>query len=234
MDSLNIITAIQTILKGKLISEASDSEISKELLKIYFIIGLRPQHFPTKEQDVFIFQYLKAKFGHKTLEELYLAFDLAINQKLDLEDYKVFDQFSIEYLVRIMNAYRKWLIKTKTEIEIKEEPKLIEMIITDKEKKQDIAEWEAKKDINVHYIPLYIYDYLCEFGKIILSANEKALIYQKAAGMRYSMLQVEGGGEFTTFAEMFKKGYQEIKGDEVLRIKELAKKISVYDYLKSL
>ena len=234
MDSLSTITDIQTILNSKLIKDASDYEISKELLKIYFIIGLRPQHFPTKEQDSFIFKYLKAKFGHKTLEELYLAFDLAINQKLDLEDYKVFDQFSIEYLVRIMNAYRRWLIKTKIDLEIKEEPKLIEMTVLDEEKKQDIEEWLNKKDLNIHYIPLYIYDYLCEFEYIMLSSEEKIEKIKKAASMRFSILQAEGGGEFKAFLEMYKNGYKGLKGDEVIRVRELAKKISVYDYIKSL
>ena len=72
--------------EAKKLVNCSDAEIAKRLSSIYFLIGLRPQHFPTKEEDKIIFTYIRTKFGHRTIDELYNAFDLAINQQLELEE----------------------------------------------------------------------------------------------------------------------------------------------------
>ena len=100
-----LIMPIDTLLKAKkttLISQCSNEEIGKRLSLIYFMIGLRPQHFPSPEEDLFIFNYLRINYGHKTLDELYLAFDLAIKGTTEV-DCKVYDQFSITTVIYAEN-----------------------------------------------------------------------------------------------------------------------------------
>jgi len=96
-------------LSGKFIGQSTENEVKDKLKIIYAMIGLRPQHFPVDEEKQFLHDYIFAKYGKKTLDELVLAFDLAIQGQLDIEDIKVYDQFTCEYLAKIMNGYREWL-----------------------------------------------------------------------------------------------------------------------------
>lgn len=245
MPTLNTqIDIVKKALTGKLIAEATDKELSNRLSLVYMLIGLRPQHFPTQEQDVFIFNYIRSHYGQKTLDEITLAFDKAIQGELDIDDVKVYDQFTIEYFVRIMNGYRQWMKKVHQVAmsrikEIEQEVKTDIMQTSKQEKLDDIAEWEAKKEINFNFIPPYLYDYLCEVGKIIHTKEDKIDIYERACNVRYHELKQEAEGrdksaiaDYNKFSLMYKKGYKHITGEEVRRIRNIAKKIGVYEYLK--
>jgi len=239
------IDIVKKALTGKLIADATDKELSSKLSLVYMLIGLRPQHFPTQEQDVFIFSYIRSHYGQKTLDEINLAFDKAIQGELNLTDVKLYDQFTIEYFVRIMNAYRDWLKKVHQEAmsklkDIEQEVKVDIMQTTKEEKLEDIAEWESKKELNFNFIPPYLYDYLTEEGKIMHSPDEKMEIYERACNVRYHELKQEAEGrdksaviDYNNFNLMYKQGFRAIKGDEVQRIRNIAKKIGVYEYLKS-
>ena len=82
-------------------------------------IGLRQQHYPNQMALSFIVNYLRTNFSHKTIDELYLAFELAIQNKLDVEDVNVYDNFSIVFLEKIMQSYKKWLFKQSSEVQSK-------------------------------------------------------------------------------------------------------------------
>jgi len=104
------VAAVKERLKGKAMCVASDQEISLGLSKIYLLVGLRPHHFPTMEEDLFLFTFIRNHFGRKTLSEMEYAFELAVTNQLDIDDIKVYDQFTPEYFARIMNAYKRWLM----------------------------------------------------------------------------------------------------------------------------
>lgn len=242
MPTLNTqIDIVKQAFKGKLISEATDREISQKLTYVYMLIGLRPQHFPTQEQDIFLFSYIRANYGPKTLDEIVLAFDQAIKGNLDLDDYKVYDQFTVEYFVRIMNAYRKWLKSQFANYKQEPEPKQIEKVeITREEKLQDIQEWETKQEIKFDYIPPFIYDYLVEEGKIVQSEEDKIRLYKRATNYLMRELKREAEtrdrgaiAEYNRFQLMQNEGFIGIKQPDVNRITLIAKKIAVYDYLQT-
>lgn len=108
-----LINSIKAALSGILISEASDKLLAEKMAMVYLLLGLRGKHLPSELEASVIFSYLRTEYGHKTLDELGLAFRLAIKGELDLkpEDVKVYDQFTVLYLSTIMEAYRKWLLK---------------------------------------------------------------------------------------------------------------------------
>jgi hypothetical protein len=108
-----LINSIKTALSGLSIADATDKQLAEKMAMIYLLVGLRKQHFPVDIENFLIFSYLRTEYGHKTLDELGLAFNLAIKGELDLkpEDVKVYDQFTVLYLANIMEAYRKWLLK---------------------------------------------------------------------------------------------------------------------------
>jgi hypothetical protein len=72
------------------------------------LVGIRAQNMPqTQEIDVLL-SFVKKNYGGHSSLEIKIAFDLAVNGTLEVEDVKCYENFSCEYLGRIMSAYRKY------------------------------------------------------------------------------------------------------------------------------
>lgn len=224
--------------------DCTNAEIGKKLAAIYLMIGLRKQHLPTEIEDKLLFDYLRLHYSQKTLEEVVFAFDLAIRSELDLrdEEVKVYDQFTCEYLARIMNGYRKWLKDKSNKVEPAKQIVFGNRITSDEEKKKDIEEWMAKdiSEIKIELIPPYLYDYLTSLEMLNLSIEEKYEIREQAIEMRRDILQREldtareNGDKHSDYELKKFIGYIEagcIEGIEVARVKDLSKKISVREFL---
>lgn len=229
-------------LQGIKIKDAEDSELSNKLGIVYWMIGLRPQHFPTKEQDSYFFNYLRKNFPNKTTNEIVIAFDKAINGKLDIEDVKCYDQFTLEYFCRIFNAYRKWSSNLFKELPNKETKQIENMPeVTEKEMKEDIEYFRNKvvnERLSINFIPTYLYDY-CEKLKLIkLSKLEKFALIDKAKQFKKDQLKLKASSfnkddiaEYNSFCHLLEKGF--IKDSlEMNNIINLAKKIAFIDYAK--
>lgn len=91
------------------------------------VIGLRPANYPVDAEKQFLYGYITKHFGGHSKGEIRLAFDMAILRKLDLEDDEIhcYENFTVEYFSRIMNAYRKWAVKTLPVIAPKPEMKKV-------------------------------------------------------------------------------------------------------------
>jgi hypothetical protein len=126
---LNVpIDGIQKAIQSKTIFDAEAYEIGQRLAQIYIIVGLRTQHLPSKEIDLFIIQFIKKNYPTRRLDELVVAFEMAVKGDFDLEDVKVYDQFTIEYLCRIMNAYASWIVRyNNSKVEKYVEPEVKKM-----------------------------------------------------------------------------------------------------------
>lgn len=219
------------------ILEISDSELAQQLSVIYFMIGLRPQHFPTPEEDKFLFAYIRTNFGHKGVKEIFLAFDLALKGLLDIEDIKVYDQFSIEYLMRIMNAYRLYCKRQFSEV-IKPNVITIEDVkLTHEDKLEEIQRWKEKKEIIFKILPTYLHDWLLELNIIEISNKDKLLKYSKATLMRENELRNDAELEniklpYRNFMQWKKDNFVDLPNDEILRIENIYKRIVTFEYLK--
>ena len=201
------------------------------------MIGLRPQHFPSPEEDLFIFNYLRVNFGHKTLDELYLAFDLAIKRELDV-DVKVYDQFSIEYLVRIMNAFRIYsnhIIKEQPQKPMETLPPPTE---TEQEMINDVMEY-VKNDFynfkNLMMIPLYLFTTCEKLSFINQTEKQKIKIYGKAVEYRKNMLKNESIMDLR-FNREYQKLVRDIKNNtlssfEIQFISDIYKRMSILECL---
>jgi hypothetical protein len=230
---------IMQILKSKRISDCTPREIIEKLSIIYMLIGLRPQHFPTQAEDVLILTFIKKHFGHKTIDELYLAFELAVTGQLDVKDVKVYDQFTIEYLMRIMNSYKTWLIEKAKEKHQISKPNMQELPpLTQQDKIDEINEWRAKESIDFKLIPIYLFDWMFEYGYIKMTDDEKIQFYSRAIKMREYRLRNEAemfGGDKTTYRNFMKmkaNNFQDITKDEEFQIDNIYRKIAVYEFLK--
>ncbi len=105
-------------LNDKMICECTEDEVKSKLKLIYSMVGLRPNNYPQEQEKTDLHHYIFLKYSKKTLSELVLAFDLAINNELDLsrDEVKVYDQFTISYLATIMSAYKKWLFEQSKKV----------------------------------------------------------------------------------------------------------------------
>ncbi len=228
-------------LNGKVIGECTEEEVKAKLVLIYSMVGLRPHHYPVGQEKQDLHDYLRLKYAKKTLNEFVLAFDLAINNELELEveDIKVYDQFTISYLARIMAAYKVWLykqsknVKMATVTTLEEEPKET----TPDEMVNWIEDWRKKPEINLNLIPLCFYDFLTETGMIVKSGKEKHEYLDKAAQSIKTDLHTEIGvckttdalREFGEFEKMEQEGFS---GKFKTLIQNRAKRMIVLDYLK--
>jgi len=239
MPTLNSLTDIRNHLLTKKLIDCDANEINQQLAKIYLIIGLRPQHFPTDYENQFLIDYIKTNHGQTGIGELYFAFQLAVQDKLEVESVNPYDQFSVIYFERIMIAYRSW--KNKKYIEesqIRIEPKQIEYKMTDAEKWEEINDWQQRNEIDIRIIPIYLYEWLEEFGEIMLDKNEKIKIYEQAAQMYLSIMRKQAEQqntwqEFNRYINQHTLGFKQIKGEYVPIIRNLSMRIAVYNYLKN-
>lgn len=104
--------------KAKRIKDETDQKIRTSLLKVFFLVGLNKKHHPEKEERMLLLSYLKTNFGNYSLVDLEGAFILGIKGKLQEKDQKGawqpidmkhYQDFSIPYLERVMQAYTAYM-----------------------------------------------------------------------------------------------------------------------------
>lgn len=94
----------------KKICHGTEEELKQALRYIYILVGLRAQNYPADIAKQLLHAYIFEDYGGHTPGELRLAFKMAIQNKLSLkpEDVTCYENFSIAYFSRIMEAYREW------------------------------------------------------------------------------------------------------------------------------
>lgn len=232
------IDGIQKAIQSKTIFDAEPYEIGQRLAQIYIIVGLRTQHLPSKEIDLFIIQFIKKNYPTRRLDELVVAFEMAVKGDLDIDDVKVYDQFTIEYLCRIMNAYSSWIVRyNNSKVEKYIEPEVKKM--SDQEKMEEIHEWINKEQINYNFLPLYLYDWMNEFKIMEYTEQEKIELYNRAIIIRSKELENKAmNGDrgdrlyFSRFCDMKKTHFATITKEEEIAINNIFKKISVIETIK--
>lgn len=183
-----------------------------------------------------IFNYIRRKYPFRTIDELYLAFELAINDKLDIDDAKVYDQFSIEYLTRILNAYGRYVFKTMKDLKVTKH-QLETTPLTDQDKMKDIQDYlEGPEPV---IAPLYIYDFMTQLGMTKYTDEEKARMYREAINQRKRDLEIQqiknpmdhtAKAELARLAENMKQHFAKATNSEISAIHTEYKKIVLRNY----
>lgn len=112
-----------------------EEELKQALRYIFLLVGLRAQNYPAGIEKQLLHAYIFKNYGGHTPAELKLAFEMALQNKLSLrpEDVTCYENFSIAYFSRIMEAYREWSKEQVKQLAVnKELPK----VYTDEEKRQ--------------------------------------------------------------------------------------------------
>jgi len=108
--------AQEQTLQGTLtVKQATDTELRQALAYIYAVLGIT--NLPDSARDLVVLNYLRKHHSRLTLQQLREAFELAINNRLQIKEEELlhYNTFSPMYAGRILRAYRKRVFKPKDE-----------------------------------------------------------------------------------------------------------------------
>lgn len=73
-------------------------------------VGMRANNLPSKEEKAVLIAHIYQSYPGNTIDEIRLAFDMALRGELDLktDDVKCYENFSCAYFSQVMNAYLIW------------------------------------------------------------------------------------------------------------------------------
>lgn len=193
-------------------------------------VGLRAANFPVDEEKQVLLNFFYKHFGGFTFENVSEAFDLAITDKLQIEpkDVKCYENFSCEYLGRILSAYKKYLIqsgrlKSNMDKERQFKPQTNNLLESPKMSNQEIIKTSLdtwKLTNNWRFIMVDCYQSLVDEGKLNLLTEVKIKLQKIAAGIIKQDLETD-------------INYH--KGNNLVDIKIMyAKKLAVAEYFKTL
>jgi len=222
------VSRAEIALKSKQIKNSSEDEVKEILKKIYSMVGLRAINYPQGEDKKNLHDYIFFKYGQKTLDELVLAFDLAISGELEIAagDVKVYDQFTINYLATIMAGYKKWLFNQAKNFELNK-PLQIE-----NKKTMDDNEWdewlEEIKGYRLELIPIAAYERLTATGKLNLTTEQKKAYYASAKNYYLATFK-DDVREMKRFADNLSNNC--LTQEQRDGLVAFSKKLAVQDYL---
>lgn len=226
-------------LSNKKIIYRELEEVKESLRYAMVKIGLRSQNWPSEEEKGVLIQHIIKNYGGHTVEEIKLAFDMAITGKLDVE-VNCYENFSCLYFSNIMAAYREWAkeeyrqleaSQPLPQIEYKEDMSRDAMMIWFNETAEKIKAGE----ILVELVSPMLYEFMDDNGNINKTAKEKHEYLARAVEYRYGKLieacqqedSVANRLYLSSFSKMRETGCFE--GDEISKLKILAKQIILFE-----
>jgi hypothetical protein len=156
-------------LSGKKICTLQSVESLKEVLRYcMLLVGLRAKNFPANAEKEVLIQFIFDQYSGHTVEEIKLAFDMAVAGKLDVEDVNCYENFSPIYFGKIMNAYRKWAAQQYRQ-EVKEDFKEIHYTaeqLQDLKRKWTEEFYQRLRNGKIEEIPEYTREILVADGYV--------------------------------------------------------------------
>lgn len=144
-------------------------------------VGVRAANLPENEEKAVLIHFLRHNFKEFNPIMINEAFDLALSGKLDLKEVSCYENFSCEYLGRILNAYKQYLImsgRLKSNLDLERQFKPMDKNLLEAPKMTDdeivdlsFQLWKPKQ--NWKFISINAYKALTRQGKIALSEPEK-------------------------------------------------------------
>lgn len=135
---------LEIALQSPLIAKSPVEDLKQVLRVVMLKLGLRGANMPAGEEKSVLIFHIIENFGGHRVEEIKLAFDMAIMGKLEIDDVNCFENFSCQYFSKIMNAYRLWSKEAVKVVSMDMPP--IQVILTDKQ-----LEDLMRKDIEDKY-----------------------------------------------------------------------------------
>lgn len=200
-------------LRAYKIKSSSIEELKSALKYAMFKVGLRSQNFPEDEDQSLLISHIISNYGNHTVDEIRLAFDMAITGKFTIEKNETivcYENFSCQYFSFIMNLYRKWAAE---QVRFNEQQhKLVNELPAPKISDDEIIDnalsvWKCTG--RYEFISESSYECLVKSGKINLSTAEKKVL-MNAVNITLEEMQsrdanVFHGGKRKDFQILFSK-----------------------------
>lgn len=100
----------QIALQDQKIANCDNEALSQALRYAMLLVGIRANNLPSQMEFDVLKNFIRRFYSGHTPAEIRLAFDKALLGQLNLkpDEVKCFENFSCEYVARILNAYRAW------------------------------------------------------------------------------------------------------------------------------
>lgn len=98
---------LEKAISGSKLSDAPLKVLDQLFRRCMIKVGIRAANLPSKEETIILYDHVVKHYGGHTLEEIDLAFEMAITGKLET-DPNPYENFSCTYISRIINSYRIW------------------------------------------------------------------------------------------------------------------------------
>lgn len=228
---------MQKVIDEKKIIHSPLEDLKAVLRYAMMKIGLRSANWPGEEEKALLFSHILQVYGGHTPGEIQLAFDMAISGKLDVE-VNCYENFSCMYFSNIMNAYREWAKQTVPHIKTLKPPAEEVKPLTDDEVRDWVKQTKDQKS-KLLLLPTMLYDLLFD-RQIIQEKWDDPEWIATAINFRqaYLVKNVDSNplnpnmpNELNNFMRMKNNGFFE--ADEIGKIKDMAKKIILKEYLKT-
>ncbi len=175
------------ITAPKIKSGIPDEALEGSLRYCMSLVGIRGANLPVPLEKQVIIEFIKKSFGSLSPLEIKLAFDLAINERLDLsaDDIKHYENFSCAYISRILKAYCRWVNQNEKFQSNVKRPETDQKQIEPTGEVDWSPEWEKLLESarNGYFDPLYcrpaIYDWLKRHDRILLNDRERNEIIEE-------------------------------------------------------
>lgn len=220
----------------------STIEELKQVLRLLFVkVGLRANNLPNDDEKQVLIDHIINHYGNHTPQEIRLAFEMAVTDKLDLEhkDVVCYENFSCLYFSKIMTSYRKWATEAYQQIKMEQRLALPDRSELDPIEMLDwIKDWKEKPITHVDLIPLCFYDFLTTTESIIVNSEMKWDYWNKALTSIGTELHNATGVCKTTDALKELSAFEKMKTEGLFtqkmknRIENKAKKLILFDYFR--
>lgn len=217
-----------TAIKQPKIIQGDIKDLENVLKLVMIKVGLRAANIPDEVEKGVLIHHIIENYGNHTVDEIRLAFDMAISGKLDLEQKDVicYENFSCLYFSSIINAYRKWARQTHQELKTEQPKELPAPKMTERERKEWIEEWKTMKGMPLALIPVSFYDYLklTDYESYL----ERAMEVTKQ-GLQFEQDNQTGRIRLSEFNRQEKEGFE---GEFKTLLINTAKRMAIYNQLK--
>jgi hypothetical protein len=92
----------------RLLSECDEEEIKQPIRYMMMLGGLRENNFPTDAEKIVLIEFVQNFYPDYSPEEIKYAFSNAYAGKFPKIEVNPYQNFSAEYIGRVLGAYEKW------------------------------------------------------------------------------------------------------------------------------
>jgi hypothetical protein len=160
--------AFSLALQSEKVNRCTNEQIKQVLRYVMIKVGLRAANWPVEEEKAVLLDHIRTHYGNHHLEEVRLAFDMAVTGKLDLADNQVtcYENFTCTYFSSIMSAYRHWAADSYDHV-IKTQP-IPEMYNIDTRGLIEDAyqKFLVDEQINYRFFPISFHEQLVADGSV--------------------------------------------------------------------